>query len=106
MRVDPADCHESFSNLALKELDLIVHRAHVLLASLGWNNDRRDHELTISFLTSQNSASLDLCGSVRMSRFEELSDDINWANDCAHASHGLERGCVTWSCLRSGYIRW
>ena len=50
--VDPADCHEAFSDLALEELNLVVHGAHVLLAGLGGDDQRRDHKLAVALFAS------------------------------------------------------
>ena len=48
--VDPADCHEAFCDLAFEEFDFVVHGAHVLLAGLGGDDQRRNYKLAIALL--------------------------------------------------------
>ena len=49
MRVDPAYGHQSFCDLALEELDLVVHGTLVLLARLGRHYQGRNVKLTVFF---------------------------------------------------------
>ena len=50
--MDPADGHETFSDLTFKEFDFVVHAAHVLLPRLCWHDQCGDYKLAVAFLTS------------------------------------------------------
>ena len=51
VRMDPAECHQPFGDLALEKLYLVIHRAHVLLARLCWHNYSSHNQLSVFFLS-------------------------------------------------------
>ena len=91
MCVNPAEGHETFSDLAFKELDFVVHAAHVLASSLCWHDQSGDYKLAVAFLTSQDGTRFDLTACVRMGYLEELRNDLYRADNSAHAGYRLER---------------
>ena len=60
MSVNPANGHETLSNLALKHFNFIIHRALILFASLCGHNQGSNNKLTVTLLARQNRASFNL----------------------------------------------